>query len=608
MLDYDQVPIMEAEEFELNNPTAYVVEIYPQWHKNIERNSRNGKYMFKRIDQHYISDALEEDVAKWRLGDTVFIEAPTGAGKNTFIEEVIIKQIQERNFGEKILILYNRVALGRQVKKRMFEILGCADKLRLYNDERLDRECKNIGFAYIYSYQQLQEELRVVQRDVLRDGIFKKKFAYVICDEAHFFFRDAPFNAMTDLLLNKIVNSFRNATCIYMTATPEGVFSQIINCVEQVRSDQSRNALQCSNRYEALRRGYTIEKPVSIIWGYQKNFDRKLNFKFIKELKKEAVKLLQNTLQKNEKAIFWVNSKNYGEEMKSKINEAFESEVAVFLSSDSKFSNALDMQTYNEIVSNEKFSCKILISTTVLDNGVNINDDKVTLQICLLDDYFSIVQCIGRVRNPNSEMQIYLQEYGRKDAARIIQRSKDSIEAMILHKENPRKFYNYHVRNDSKYLGIRNATEILNDGTIHMNGLLFAYHQFRIFMAQRILDSKEERPYVSEVLHWFSQSSNDGIVTEYPDASEWREFLESYEGKVISKEEKENFKINMTNHSKKIFGRRLEDKSNHQIYDIVVLNKQLAKAGLQFAIVSNSKTSVWTVQRKEYEDGEENNF
>lgn len=608
MLDYDQVPIMEAEEFELNNPSAYVVDLYPQWHQNIERNSRNGSYMFKRIDDLYISDALEEDVEKWGKGDTVFIEAPTGAGKNTFIEEVIIKKMQERNLGEKILILYNRVALGRQMKKRMFEILGYAEKLRMYNDERLDQECKNIGFVYIYSCQQLQEELRVVQRDVLHRGIFKKKFAYVICDETHFFFRDAPFNATTDLLMNKIVNSFRNATCIYMTATPEGIFPQIINCVEEVRSDQSRNALQCSNRAEALRWGYTIEKPLQIIWGYQKNFDRKLNFKFIKELKKEAVNLLKNTLQKNEKAIFWVNSKNYGEEMKSKINETFGSEVAVFLSSDSKFSNALDMQTYNEIVSNEKFSCKILISTTVLDNGVNINDDKVTLQICLLDEYFSIVQCIGRVRNPNSEMQIYLQEYGRKDAARIIQRSKDSIEAMILHKENPRKFYNYHIRNDSKYLGIRSATEILEDGSIHLNGLLFAYHQFRIYMAQRVLDSKEARPYVSEVLHWFSQSLSDGLVTEYPDVSEWREFLESYEGKSILKEHQQDFRKQMTALSKSIFGRREEDKNNDRLYGMAVINKQLAKAGLQFEIVSNSKTAVWTVKRKDEEDGEQKNF
>ena len=94
-------------------------------------------------------------------------------------------------------------------------------------------------------------------------------------------------------------------------------------------------------------------------------------------------------------------NKNYLETDLETIIELFES-----LLEELKKSNIeADMVTSNDnselkkyIIENERFECKVLITTSVLDNGVNIKDDDVTNIIIDSFDKVTFIQEIGRIR------------------------------------------------------------------------------------------------------------------------------------------------------------------------------------------------------------------
>ena len=62
----------------------------------------------------------------------------------------------------------------------------------------------------------------------------------------------------------------------------------------------------------------------------------------------------------------------------------------------------------NEVLANEKFDSNILITTTCMDAGVNIVDEEVKHIVCDVEDYNTMIQCIGRKRLQNENDKIYV--------------------------------------------------------------------------------------------------------------------------------------------------------------------------------------------------------
>lgn len=72
-----------------------------------------------RMNCNYVVDGLKEKVDSWDSRNPIFIDAPTGSGKNTFIREVCIPRALQS--GRNILIVSNRIALSTQQKKDDYE-------------------------------------------------------------------------------------------------------------------------------------------------------------------------------------------------------------------------------------------------------------------------------------------------------------------------------------------------------------------------------------------------------------------------------------------------------------------------------------------------------
>lgn len=199
----------------------------------------NAKIMLS--EKQYVSDAIGEDYfTKWTPASPVFVSAQTGAGKNYFIEEVLIPHAVRKK--QTVLILSNRVALGRQEKKRIAEIMDKIEprlrgkksyikEVAIRSGELLD-EFEDFGSVTIKSYQGFRA----------RPEILKEHYDYVILDECHYFLADAKYNKFTYEVLTTILSRYMKSIRVYMSSTLSDVALSLLEMEMEYRKAHAYRA------------------------------------------------------------------------------------------------------------------------------------------------------------------------------------------------------------------------------------------------------------------------------------------------------------------------------------------------------------------------------
>lgn len=67
----------------------------------------------------YITEIIKQEYQKWNVGDCIFLQAPTGAGKTTFILKEFLPFVKSLNM--EMLYLSNRFLLKEQIKQEIAE-------------------------------------------------------------------------------------------------------------------------------------------------------------------------------------------------------------------------------------------------------------------------------------------------------------------------------------------------------------------------------------------------------------------------------------------------------------------------------------------------------
>lgn len=112
-------------------------------------------------------------------------------------------------------------------------------------------------------------------------------------------------------------------------------------------------------------------------------------------------------VDKDNKMVIFVESKTYGEKLEKAFKDTGVAN-AIFINAknknnkDEKDEDETAKQAFNKIVETEQFDQDILITTAVLDNGVNIKDEKVKHLLILSFDRTQYLQMLGRIRNCNN--------------------------------------------------------------------------------------------------------------------------------------------------------------------------------------------------------------
>lgn len=183
----------------------------------------------KNIDcpQQYVSEAVGDTYKTWNRYTPIFIEAPTGSGKNTFVlNELAIHAKEQMQY---ILLISNRTALSQQQKQKLYNKYN---SLPISRDDL--RKIHRFDNILLYSYQEILPQL---------PKLSEYSIGYVVFDEAHFFLSDARFNCNTFIILQSLLNAFSHAVRIYMTATASQVLPFIQHEESQLIAAQAYNTV-----------------------------------------------------------------------------------------------------------------------------------------------------------------------------------------------------------------------------------------------------------------------------------------------------------------------------------------------------------------------------
>lgn len=277
----------------------------------------------------------EEEIKKWKQGNKVLISAQTGTGKSEIIKTNLYNICKKE--GKRILLFTNRTALKSQTEN---DLLSKTDIISVHN------------------YQEFEAKIIIDSKTIY--DLFKN-YDYIVYDEAHYIFSDSSFNRNTDELMKPLVETdlFEDKILLFMTATPF-----IIN---------------------------QFYRDFDFTYDYPKDFSYIKNIYYYNKL--ETLKIIIDNVPINEKIIYFGAKAIPTWELSNEfINADF------FCSENNHMYKYCNKQIRKEISINSKFNCRILFTTKVLDNGINIIDDKLKHIIIDMSDPISFMQCLGRRR------------------------------------------------------------------------------------------------------------------------------------------------------------------------------------------------------------------
>lgn len=341
----------------------------------------NGEQIYKK--QLRVGDIITNDIIEsWHQGDIITISAGTGKGKSYFIKNILFSYAKTED--KKILMLIHRS--------------NCVEQFK----EEIKRDGKE-KYINIMTYQSIEvNELHEYNVDM---SLYK----YIVCDEFHYFLNDASFNKTTDISFDKILEQ-NHAIRIFMSATGEDI-KKYINLIRNV-------------------------KTINYIVPLDFSFIKKLTF-FNKDSTLDM--FMDNAIRKKEKAIFFIQSA----EKAYKLYKKYEKYSFFNCSRNNDgYYKHVDKGKISNMLTNEKFDDLVLITTSCMDAGVNIWDDKLKHIVIDIKDIGSLIQCIGRKRLMKDEkIYVYIKTINNQQLGGIETHAKKIIEKADYLKNHSTKEY-----------------------------------------------------------------------------------------------------------------------------------------------------------------------
>lgn len=541
---------------------------------------------------------------RWEPSQAVVISAQTGQGKNYFIENTLIPYVDKLNYDnktkQKVLIISNRLALKCQINNRLRGNGNLNE-----NEEGMIYHYK--GIVYVMTYQSLlrkQNHFKRVQKDK------PSRYIFVICDEAHFFTSDAMFNPYTEKILSVIASLFKKAVRIYMTATP----------------------------YECLEYITKCEKQQVAFYHFERNYSYlKVNtYSEIEELYGEIVR----SVARKEKWIIFIDDKEKCQTVKDELEKKGDEMNIPMKDADSEIGKIYAVnaeskadETYMSMLQKEKLGkgIDVLITTSVLDNGVNFRDiDNIVVSDMSKE---KCLQMVGRARvnDSNDHINLYIkrftQDYVRNRICDFEKQKEAYHEFELAYGDSSEPFYSaryneyafLHKNYDEEEKNWKNARHWFgrtpkNPNQIYPNTIAKSLMEKNLSRYGLVYQEMEEelaeiktsnqgtrrlpgQKYLEYQLSWFGKKycTDDDITLCGKGKAEkiFLDFLNLYvDGKrLIDKDKKEQFKKEFTELHDAVFPRA--DKNLNRSYGISVMNKILKKQNLSYKVISHS--SYWEV-------------
>lgn len=520
-------------------------------------------------DSKYVTDGIVQDFKYWISKNPVFISAQTGMGKNTFVENVLIEEALQNNY--RILIISNRVASNRQQKERIAKVTGCEVYLEDYTPKGLDK-VELFGNIHIMTYQRLGNSL---------NSFSTNEYPVVVFDECHFFISDALFNNKTNEILKKSIEAFQNSLRIYMTSTPDEVFPSIL---------EEERELMYTFEY-SLYRGNDPYKYLKKILYY--NFKRYYSYVCTKYFnsKEEILDLIKKD-RSEYKWIIFINSKINGK----KILERIGSNNAVFITAESKDSQDSDGKIYTQIINEKKFDSKILICTSVLDNGINLKDPLLKNIVIFSYDKTEFLQMLGRKRITDDEkVNLYLYRGKVEEINAKLSIIKKQFRFINGFYSNPVSFLNENFTNNDIYKGLFYFDKYQK---LCINELAEKKLYNNKYFYEKIMNSLnggDREAFILEQLSWIGlkETYDASLYIDYVDPDKNKanfiNFLDKYCDIPLSGNELDSFEKEFKTLTTAAYGMQEGDRQDRPNYKATKIRKILKNYNLNYSIKIEDK-------------------
>lgn len=403
------------------------------------------------MSKKFITDTIGDSYKTWDSQQPVIIHAPTGAGKTHFIVNVLLPYVQ--SLGKKLVYVANRSALERQVERDIPE---------QYRDSIVT--CSYQQLPYLHS---IQMKKTADPRKLKMDAIASAD--YYVLDEAHYFLADANFNTKVEAcfaVLETLKGRNKHSIWIYMTATisylllqlrpprtdipylespqnysenhffsvksllkfketPRNITNQYFQPIHLYEIASGNNLADLYLEYfpafqnfGCYKPNYFADKFNSIKCDLCRDRDKQYRYYQIEpdysyinpvyfDKWDDILNAIANTPY-HEKWIIFVEKKSTGDFLLEKAIEAGYTDTVFISSPRRKNRNLSASKVFQEIVENASFRQRILISTKVLDNGINLKDDALHHMVVDSFDETTFLQFIGRKRKLNEGDYLYL--------------------------------------------------------------------------------------------------------------------------------------------------------------------------------------------------------
>lgn len=330
-----------------------------------------------------------DDFKGWKNGRVVF-DAGTGTGKTSFIINQLLPWALERSKKEgrliKILLLCNRVSLKSQGIRKIIES-GIGIDLAQYDSldklDEIELNASNSRFIRVWTYQKI-EYWQQRKPEWVKQWL--DAYAYIVCDEAHYFVADSDFNHTTELSFQCIERLVPEKVVIYMSATGRLLFDR-----------WNKDGSIQPDRYYYIPKNYD---HISKVYFFYRDAERQD---------------ILDHLPEGEKAVVFVTKRDTLEEMKKKYGDS-----ASYYCSTHHKDGPIDALE-DCINPDGTLRKRILFTTTALYNGVDIKDRALKHLIIEQWDSIEVIQEIGRKRplDADDTCKLYLRAKGRKELLQL---------------------------------------------------------------------------------------------------------------------------------------------------------------------------------------------
>ena len=455
-------------------------------------------YRTFRCDTDSIKEALEEEVPYWRYWKAILIDAPPGRGKTSFVYEVLIPLAIKMN--RNVLLVANRNALSLQMKLDVMELIGSPLRDRL-TDLGI-RETDIFGSVGIVSYHSLPRFLNDPENEDWLDNV-----EYVVADECHYFASDSSFNDLTEWHLKLITKHFKRAIRVYMTGTSWDVLRPIADAEMAIKYDKERACKVHLDR-EIIR--YHWEQDHSHV-----------DLRFFRDLEEIKQLILGNP---NEKYMIFVDSRDSGRALA----DALGKNRATYLDAESKGTKEM-----TKLLKEQTFDRQVLVTTKVLDCGINLWDNRLRHIVTVTDDRVSMLQMLGRKRRkPGERVNLYVCDMDLKLIAKRYRDGQELLAALREYQEGDTEVHHQMARScwrseDRKYRIYFRIT----DWSIVPNEVAFWALRRKDYFYRKLLEG--HTTFRDEVCKWLGKTQEPEKI---PD-DELNAFCEVHLGQELNEEE-----------------------------------------------------------------------